>query len=124
MKNEEHQLQVEIVKLLKLKGYVCFSIPNHGMRSPRLGAYYKAEGLLPGVADLFILSTTKNKGIFVEVKSQKGKQQETQKQFQNDCKVHGYDYWLIKSLDEFLTKLNEYENISNIINLNSNKLNL
>lgn len=112
MKNEEHLLQVEIVKLLLYKGYICFSIPNHGIRSPRLGAYYKAEGLLPGVADLFIL-TQKTKGIFVEVKSQKGKQQETQKLFQNNCEFLGYQYWLVKSLDEFLTKLNEYENSFN-----------
>lgn len=123
MKNEEHQLQVEIVKLLHYKGYICFSIPNHGIRSPRLGAYYKAEGLLPGVADLFIL-TQFTKGIFIEVKSAKGKQQETQKEFEANCKKHKYEYWLIKSIDELITKLNEYESIVNFNDYNFSRINI
>lgn len=110
MRNEEHQLQVTIVKYLRYKKYVVFSIPNHGVRSPRMGAYYKEEGLLPGVADLFLMLPNKHShGVFIEVKSKEGRMVETQKQFQIKCIQNDYEYWLIKDLDTLIKKISQYE---------------
>lgn len=110
MKNEEHQLQCAIVEYLRYKGYCVFSIPNHGIRTPRLGAYFKAEGLLPGVADLFVMKANKfSHGIFIEVKSGKGTMSKTQKEFQLRCIENEYDYWLIYDVETLDKKIRQYE---------------
>ena len=111
MRNEEHQLQVSIVKYLRYNNYVVFSIPNHGIRTPRLGAYFKEEGLMPGVADLFVMKANRQShGIFIEVKSLQGRLNETQKHFMARCIECEYDYWVIKDIDQLINKLNWYEN--------------
>lgn len=110
MRNEEHKIQCQIVALCRLKGFTIFSVPNHGIRTPRLGHYFKEEGLLPGVADLFLmLPKETSHGVFIEVKSEKGKQTKTQSDFEIKCTKLGYRYWIIKSIEEFIKKLSNYE---------------
>ena len=115
MRNEEHQLQVTIVKYLRYNKYIVFSIPNHGVRSTRMGAYYKEEGLMAGVADLFIMkgNSTYN-GIFLELKSKQGRMNDAQKEFQRHCILLDYEYWLIKDLETLIEKLNRYEKRINL----------
>jgi hypothetical protein len=55
MKKEEHQLQVILCQYLDWNGYDFFSIPNGGLRHPRVGKALKDEGLKAGAADLFIV---------------------------------------------------------------------
>lgn len=105
MRNEEHKLQVTIVKYLRYNNILCFSVPNHGIRSPRMGAYYKEEGMLAGVADLILLF--KKKCIFVELKIEKQKQSDSQKKFQSLVENLGFDYWVIRNLENLIDKINE-----------------
>lgn len=105
MRNEEHKLQVTIVKYLRYNKILCFSVPNHGIRSPRMGAYYKEEGMLAGVADLILLF--EKKCIFVELKIEKQKQSDSQKKFQSLVENLGFDYWVIRNLENLIEKINE-----------------
>ena len=56
-------------------------------------------GVLPGVSDLVM--TCLGKTFFVEVKDEKGRQQPSQKKFEQHCKDAGYQYILVRSLGEF-----------------------
>lgn len=77
-----------------------FSVPNGGTRNQLEAITLKATGLLPGVSDLIILQPN-GKTIFVEVKTEKGIQSEKQKDFETTVTNLGFEYYLVRSLDEF-----------------------
>lgn len=108
MKTEEHNLQVAIVQYLRYNNHLVFAIPNGGLRSKRMGAYYKAEGLLAGVSDLILVLKTDI--IFIEIKKGKEKQKPPQKEFENRVKELGYQYWLIYSIEQLIVYLNAFTN--------------
>jgi hypothetical protein len=47
-----------------------------------------------------------NRVIFCEFKDAKGKQSDKQKDFQERVQLLNHEYWLVRSLDEFKTKIN------------------
>lgn len=98
MKALEHKIQVGIVRYLRYNGVMCFAVPNGGKRDAKTGAYMKNEGALAGVADLIILLP--NRCVFVEVKTDKGDQQQTQKDFEQRVNALGYEYYIWRSLDD------------------------
>ena len=55
MKHNESTQQTKCVKWFRTyyPDYVLFAVPNGGNRSAITGAILKAEGVMPGVADLF-----------------------------------------------------------------------
>jgi hypothetical protein len=67
-----------------------------------------ATGLLAGVSDLIIVLP--NKIVFVEMKDATGKQSPGQIEFEHTVTNLGFEYYLIRSVDEF--KLN----IDNLFN--------
>jgi len=79
--------------------HVIFSVPNGGSRNVIEAKKMKATGLLPGVSDLIILQP--NKTLFIELKIEKGVQSEVQKEFEQRVKLLGFEYHLIRSLNEF-----------------------
>lgn len=79
--------------------HCIFSVPNGGLRSPREAVKLKATGLVAGVSDLIVLQP--NRIIFVEVKFGKGRQQANQVDFENKVKALGFEYYLVRSLEEF-----------------------
>lgn len=119
MKNLESKLQSACVKWFRIqhRAYAknLFAIPNGGARDVITGAVLKREGVLPGVADLFLAiprySIEKQEfcgGLFIEVKFGKGKQSKQQKEFQASVEREEYQYSIIRSLDEFISVVNEY----------------
>lgn len=79
---------------------LLMSIPNGGTRNIREAMTFKATGLLKGASDLIVIFPN-GKLCFVELKTDKGVQSAEQKDF--ECRVSslGYEYHLIRSLDEF-----------------------
>ena len=109
MKHEEHKLQKWFCELLyyklilQKKGFF-FAIPNGEIRGKdRLqsiitGKRLKDEGVKAGVADLCIL--LKNQTIFVEMKTETGKQSLLQKEFEKIVKSYGHQYYVLHSIKE------------------------
>lgn len=113
MKQNEHDLQVNCIKIFKIKYpyKMIFSIPNAGKRSVRAGVYYKAEGLLAGVPDLFVPEpTAEYSGLFIEMKTKErsSKLTENQKNVIDNLQKRGYCVEVCRSIDEFMQVCNRY----------------
>jgi hypothetical protein len=88
---------------------VLFSIPNGGKRSAITAKIMKAEGQMSGVADLFLMYPHHGyHGLWIEMKTDKGRQNENQKIFQTKAEQFGYKYCIVKSFEEFITTIIEY----------------
>jgi hypothetical protein len=87
------------------KPHVIFAVPNGGLRSKSEAMTLKATGVVAGVSDMIIISP--NKIFFIEVKTETGKQSPDQKDFEQKVKSMGYDYFLVRSLDQFKAIINE-----------------
>ncbi len=69
----------------------------------------KAEGQMSGVADLFLMYPHHGyHGLWIEMKTDKGRQNENQKIFQTKAEQFGYKYCIVKSFEEFITTIIEY----------------
>lgn len=92
-------------KTIKYKGK---DIPLSAIKS-------KKEGQRKGVADLYLSvpkvtyneETTKH-GLYIETKTDVGKQSEAQKEFQKAIEGQGYQYTICRSVDEFIKTINDY----------------
>ena len=79
------------------KTYVgcVFSVPNGGLRKAIDMVMLKREGLLTGASDVVIMLP--NKTIYMEFKTDNGKQSQKQKDFQAVCEMLGHKYYLVWS---------------------------
>jgi hypothetical protein len=112
MKHEESTLQSQCVRWCRLEypHITIFAIPNGGNRNAITGAIMKREGVLAGVADLFLMRPSMGiyHGLFIEMKTDKGKQSSSQKAFQLQCEMAGYAYAVCRSFDEFRKTILDY----------------
>lgn len=108
---EEHNLQVSIVQFLRYQGYIVFAIANGGSRNVVEAVNLKKEGVLAGVADLQVILKD-GRSIFLELKTAKGKQSQSQIDFENNLKELGHNYYVIRSIDEVINILDKFRNIS------------
>lgn len=107
----ENKIQAEIYKYfhnkycLKHHNPKCeiFSVPNGGTRNKIEAITLKATGLKSGVSDLIVLIP--RKCIFVEIKTDTGIQSESQKEFEKTVTNLGFEYILVRSLEEFINKV-------------------
>ncbi len=106
--NKEDFLQQQIIIWYKNeyqrheKGLI-FAIPNGGSRNVVEAKKLKETGLMAGVADLIILHNKKT--LFCELKTDIGKQSEKQLIFQKKVEALGFEYKIIRTLNEFQTWL-------------------
>ena len=82
-----------------------FSVPNESANVKET-MHKISMGLRAGVSDLIIVIP--NKVLFVEVKTLNGTQRNEQKDFENVVTDLGFDYILVRSLDEFIKKISLY----------------
>ena len=69
----------------------------------------KAEGVLAGVADLFLMFPVKQfHGLFIEMKTDKGRQSESQQEFQTLAESNGYKYVVCRSFEDFKNEILTY----------------
>lgn len=106
MKKTEARIQQEIVTWFtnnyglynQEPKYLIFSVPNEG-KNVKEQMYKKMIGMKSGVSDLIVIM--KDRVIFVEVKDETGKQSDKQMQFENDVQDLGFEYYVVRSLEEF-----------------------
>lgn len=54
----------------------------------------------------FIIFMPKNRVLFIEIKNESGKQTEKQKEFKNKIVNLGYEYYIVRSVDELINIIN------------------
>lgn len=116
----EHDEQVAVIDwcFANLAQYpsldLLFAIPNGAMLGGgRIGAIrmnaLKAEGLRPGVSDLFLpVARHGYHGMFVEMKTLTGKPSENQKEFIVAVEAQGYFATVCKGADEAIKTIEWY----------------
>jgi hypothetical protein len=110
----EAKIQQEIVKFFKnnycLKHHsprcIIFSVPNES-NSKRETMQKMAIGMMPGVSDLIVIFP--GRVIFIEIKTPEGRQSTSQKDFQATVSDLGFEYWVVRSLEQFKTKILCYQ---------------
>lgn len=110
----EHRLQMACVRWFniahpELRGRL-FAVPNGGRRDAVTGAKLKAEGVVPGVADLILLKSNNHYGaLLIEMKTAKGRQSDNQRRWQSVvCDKDEYKYVVCRSLDDFMHEVTDY----------------
>lgn len=111
--DEEHRIQCACVNWFRLQypdhASALFAVPNGGRRDRVSGAKLKAEGVLPGVSDLILLLPRgRHHGLLIEMKTERGKQSQAQRDWQRDMVHRGYKYLVIRSIDEFIDMVTDY----------------
>lgn len=125
MREEEHNIQAACVRWFNLQWTeyrgLLFAVPNGGARSKATAGKLKAEGVVPGVADLILMKPHFRQGVYfsdmipldsyalcIEMKTTKGRQSPEQKEWQKKVEEFGYKYEVCRSLDEFMAVVNGY----------------
>lgn len=110
----EHEEQAQLIKLFRLMfpqyAKRLFAIPNGGLRNIRVAKKLKAEGVLPGVADLFLMHPSGGyHGLFIEMKQRKkGQQSVSQKEFEKEANEAGFCYLVARGFDQALDMIKKY----------------
>mgnify|MGYP004464229669 FL=1 len=100
-RHEESHIQIQMVNWFRLQypSFIIAAIPNGGRRNAIEAKIMKGEGVLAGFSDLIVVAF--NSILFVEVKTEKGKQSVLQKKFQSDIERLGFQYSVCRSLQDF-----------------------
>lgn len=116
----ESKLQTACVKWFRMQyrqyNKLLFAIGNGGQRSKIEAGIMKGEGVVAGVADMMLAVSNYNlpkearliHGLFIEFKVGKNKQTAEQKAFEAKVTAQGYQYAVVRSIDEFMSLINNY----------------
>ena len=109
----EHRIQSSFVRWFRVVhpqlASLLIAVPNAAKRSARMGAYMKEEGMVAGAADLLLLVSRHGYGsLAIETKTPKGRQQSTQKEWQQSFCQAGNKYVICRSLEDFMKEIKEY----------------
>ena len=108
IKKPEQIIQEQIVEYLRLKKILFTAIPNELGGSGKIGMLrtvkHKKMGLRSGSPDL-ILFLKDARIVCIEVKSKKGVQSDSQKEFEKELKELSHEYYIVKSLNELIEVL-------------------
>ncbi len=113
MNAPESQLQTACVTWFRLQyprlGRLLFAVPNGHHRSKRTACVLKGEGVVAGVADMILLIPRGGyASLCIEMKTAKGRQTDSQRQWQIDAQMMGNRYAVCRSFDEFRDTVNAY----------------
>lgn len=113
--NREHELQKACVRWFRFSypqfSRLLFAIPNGAELKNGAKAWGKlqAEGAVAGAADLFLsVPSGELAGLYIEMKTEKGQQTQTQKDFEADVVAQGYGYAVPRSSLEFERVVKQY----------------
>jgi hypothetical protein len=94
-----------------------FAIPNGGSRNCLEAKNLKAQGVTPGVPDIFMAVPCNGyHGLFIELKSKNGRLSEHQKVWVNNLNDRAYEAVVCYSLDEAMDAVSKYlrGNLNNV----------
>ena len=90
---------------------LLFAIPNGGYRAKKTGAALKKQGVKPGIPDMFLpISRNGFHGLWIEMKSHKGKTTDTQEVWHDNLRKEGYKIEVCHSADSAIDTLKNYIN--------------
>jgi VRR-NUC domain len=107
----EHQIQVALVSWFRMAypRLILFAIPNGGRRDIGTAIKLKQSGALAGVSDLFLMKANdKWHGLFIELKTEKGKPTDQQRFFIEQAIKEGYMASVCHGFDESQKLIVEY----------------
>lgn len=88
---------------------LVFAIPNGGDRHPAVAAKLKAEGVKPGVPDLFLpVAKGIYHGLFIEMKAAKGRPSNVQKEWLRQLAHQGFKTAVCYGWEEAKEVIEEY----------------
>lgn len=111
MKDSEHIEQSMLVRWFRLqyKNVIMYSVPNGGLRNIRTAVKLKEEGVVAGTPDLFVMRASNGfHGLYIEMKSKKGKLSDSQKIFIEKALAEGYQAKVCYGFDEAKAVIIEY----------------
>jgi hypothetical protein len=79
---------------------LIFHVPSGEHRNVVTAVKLKRMGVVPGVAD-FLMFIPFRTAIAIEMKDHGGQQSEAQKKFQKQWETCGFEYELVRTLEEF-----------------------
>ncbi len=113
--SEEQSLLFDMTALFSRKYpdlNLLFHIPNGGKRDIRTAVKLRAEGVKPGVPDLFLpVARGKYHGLFVELKVGKNKTSKYQDEWLAKLTEQGYKAIVCYSADKAFTVIEAYLNL-------------
>lgn len=94
----EWELQCSIVKWFRelYPKYILMAIPNEA--TAKRSNYFKSSGTLKGAPDMVLILP--EKVVFLECKSPIGRQSNEQVQFQVKVELLGFEYYIIRDLQD------------------------
>ena len=109
----EDDLQMQCVSWFRLQfpqlARLLHHSPNGGRRDAREGARFKQMGTQAGFPDLILLVAAQGyHALLLELKTRTGRQQDSQKEYQQLAEAQGYRYVVIRSLETFMDEVNTY----------------
>lgn len=113
MRHIEENTQIQCVKWFEY-AYPKLSLllhhsPNGGMRNVIEAARFKAMGTRRGFPDLILLYPSAGfHALCIEMKTEKGRQQPSQKIWQRAVEDAGYKYVICRSFEDFMEQINAY----------------
>lgn len=113
MRHIESTIQINCVRWFRYQyrhlSRLLFAVPNGGARDAATGRILKAEGVVPGAADLLLLVPSGlYHGLCIEMKTPTGRQQASQYEFEKAVKAQGYKYVICRSVDDFICEVQQY----------------
>ena len=113
MRHIEDSLQKSCVQWFSLQYRECAQLlhhsPNGGKRNAIEAAKFKAMGVRAGFPDLGLyIARHGYHGLFIELKTSKGRQTDNQKFFQAMLEEQGYRYEVVRSIEDFKQLIEEY----------------
>ena len=112
----EHEIQCLLIKWASaIPELKCFAIPNGEKRNIMTGAKLKKAGVKAGVPDLFFCVPRGGyHGLFIELKSEKGRLSNEQKYWLEVLANNGYRSAVCFGLDEAKNTIIDYLNLCDI----------
>lgn len=105
----EDALQIATARLLDYTGLIWTHVPNGGKRNLMVALKLKRMGTKAGVPDILIFNPAGQfAGVAIELKVDKNKTSDKQKQWLNDLTACGWACHVCRSIDQVIEAVKQY----------------